>query len=136
MEKTSPSSIHGAAALFLLALPFLSACVVYDKDGNVDPGATREVNESLRAGFEASAQALSAGAEAWQAYEVARRCGYCQGSGVVVCGYCQGHGRVRCNYCGGSGHLFGAWCGACRAYGAFQCPRCGGAGRFQCHHGR
>lgn len=74
----------------LLAWP-LAGCVVYDKNGEIDHEASRQVNQSIMEGFGAAAQAAAAGVEAWAEYERARtrpQPHYCTGSPYSYCAAC------------------------------------------------
>lgn len=115
---------------------FVAGCVVYDKEGNVDHEATREMNESLRAGMEAAAQATVAGVQAYQQARMGppRTCARCGGTGFFFCTYCQGAGGFACMACGGRGFSFGFACASCGGRGGFPCAACGGSGRLPCPH--
>ena len=117
-------------------LLFVSGCVVYDKEGNVDHEATREMNESFRASMQAVAQAAAVSVQAYQESRTrpASPCARCRGTGFVSCTYCQGAGGFACMSCGGRGFAYGFACANCGGRGGFPCAACGGSGRVPCPH--
>jgi DnaJ-class molecular chaperone len=120
----------------LASVLFLAGCVDYDKEGNVDQEATRQMNESFRASMEAMAQATVAGVQAYQESrrQPAQPCARCGGSGFVFCTYCQGAGGFACMACGGRGFAYGFACASCGGRGGFSCAACAGSGRVPCPH--
>lgn len=119
-----------AGGLLLLLALAGAGCVVYDKEGNIDKEATRELNETWRAGMQATAEAAAAGAQAWADAEGGAQPMPAGGQQWVPCPACRGAGGIPCPYCRGAGHYFGTICGACGGAGGVPCQNCGGSGRI------
>jgi len=123
-------------------LCFLVGCVVYDKEGNVDQEATKQLNESYQKTAETIGQFAQSAAQGYQAYrqgspqqqpqQQQQICPYCRNTFALLCPQCQGMRGFSCAACGGRGNVYGLMCAACYGRGGFPCASCAGAGTVPC----